>query len=95
MQAFQGFLDGALEPEVQRIMLIDGTAVLGWETRRAIEAENSMAAIEEVLRQTMADGTIEAQPTESSPTSSSALLRRRLYWSPERATVTRPADSPE
>jgi AcrR family transcriptional regulator len=63
VQAFQGFLDGALEPEVQRIMLIDGTAVLGWETRRAIEAEHSLAAIEEVLRQAMADGTIEAQPT--------------------------------
>lgn len=63
VQAFQGFLDGALEPEVQRIMLVDGTAVLGWETRRAIEAENSMAAIEEVLRQAMADGSIETQPT--------------------------------
>ena len=63
VRAFQGFLDGALEPEVQRIMLIDGTAVLGWETRRAIEAENSMAAIEEVLRQAMADSTIETQPT--------------------------------
>lgn len=63
VQAFQGFLDGALEPEVQRIMLIDGTAVLGWEARRAIEAENSMAAIEDVLRQAMVDGTIEAQPT--------------------------------
>ena len=63
VQAFQGFLDGALEPEVQRIMLIDGTAVLGWDTRRAIEEENSIAAIEEVLRRAMADGTIETQPT--------------------------------
>ena len=63
VQAFQGFLDAAIEPEVQRIMLIDGTAVLGWETRRAIEEENSIAAIAEVLRQAMADGTIETQPT--------------------------------
>ena len=61
--AFGGFLDGALQPEVQRIMLIDGTAVLGWEARRAIEEHNSLAAIEEVLRRAMADGTIEPQPT--------------------------------
>ena len=61
--AFHGFLDGALQPEVQRIMLIDGTAVLGWEARRAIEEHNSIAAIEEVLRRAMADGTIERQPT--------------------------------
>lgn len=60
--AFAGFLEGALQPEVQRIMLVDGTAVLGWETRRAIEEANSLAAIEAVLRQAMADGAIEEQP---------------------------------
>jgi AcrR family transcriptional regulator len=63
VQAFHGFLDGALQPEVQRIMLVDGTAVLGWETRRSIEADNSIAAIEAVLQKAMDEGTIEQQPT--------------------------------
>lgn len=55
------FLDAALGGDVQRIMLIDGPSVLGWEARRAIEA-SSIAAIEAVLRGAMAEGTIVELP---------------------------------
>jgi len=56
------FVDAALEPEVQRIMLVDAPAVLGWETRRAIEEANSIAVIEAVLRRAMEEGTIVELP---------------------------------
>jgi AcrR family transcriptional regulator len=52
------FVEAALEPEVQRVLLIDAPAVLSWETRRAIEEANSIAAIEAILRRAMDDGTI-------------------------------------
>lgn len=55
------FLDASLEADVQRIMLIDAPSVLGWEVRRAIEA-NSIAAIEAVLRGAMDEGTIAELP---------------------------------
>ena len=57
-----GFLDAALEAEVQRIILIDGPVILGWQRLRAIEDEGGLALVQEVLREAMADGAIEALP---------------------------------
>ncbi len=56
------FLDAALEPEVQRIMLLDGPVVLGWETLRAIQQSNSIALIEEAVHDAIAEGIIDDQP---------------------------------
>lgn len=58
----RGFLESALEPEVQRVMLIDGPVVLGWQTLRAIEEGNSIALINEMVAQAIADGIIDDHP---------------------------------
>jgi len=58
----RGFLDSALESEVQRIMLLDGPVVLGWQTLRAIEEHNSIALINEMVAEAIADGIIDEQP---------------------------------
>ncbi len=58
----QGFLESATEPEVQRIMLLDGPVVLGWQRLRAIEEGNSIALINEMVRGAIADGVIDDQP---------------------------------
>jgi hypothetical protein len=47
---------------VQRIILIDGPVVLGWHTLRSIEERSSIAMIEQIVRNAMADGMIEKQP---------------------------------
>lgn len=44
------FLDAALEPEVKRILLVDGPAALGWEEWHRIEADHALAQIEDGLR---------------------------------------------
>jgi len=62
VQGLHDFLDAALEPEVQRIILIDGPVVLGWRALRSIEEHNSIALIEDILRRAMAEGTIDEQP---------------------------------
>jgi AcrR family transcriptional regulator len=59
------FLEAALEPEVQRIILVDGPVVLGWRTLRSIQRANSIAIIEDVVRRAMADGTIDRQPVSA------------------------------
>jgi AcrR family transcriptional regulator len=56
------FLEAALEPEVQRVMLVDGPVVLGWQTLRAIQQDNSIAMINEVIREAIAEGAINDQP---------------------------------
>lgn len=61
-RGLHGFLESALEPEVQRIMLLDGPVVLGWQTLRTIEEGNSIALINEMVREAIAEGVIEEQP---------------------------------
>ena len=50
-QALHAFLDASLDPEVRRIILIDGPAVLGWDVWRAIEAQHGLGAIEYMLNE--------------------------------------------
>ncbi|MDX1886626.1 TetR/AcrR family transcriptional regulator [Mycolicibacterium sp. 120270] len=57
-----GFLESALEPEVQRVMLLDGPVVLGWRTLRAIQEGNSIALINDMVREAIAEGVIDDQP---------------------------------
>jgi len=56
------FLDACLEPEVQRIVLHDAPAVLGWEQWREIGARYGLGLIEALLRAGMDAGEIRRQP---------------------------------
>src|SRR5690348_3964065 len=44
-----GFLDASLTPQVQRILLIDGPAVLGWSRWRELESVYGLGAIRAML----------------------------------------------
>jgi AcrR family transcriptional regulator len=56
------FLDACLEPEVQRIALLDAPAVLGWERWREIAAEQGLGLVEAALGAAMEAGQIARQP---------------------------------
>jgi AcrR family transcriptional regulator len=58
----RGFLESALEPEVQRVMLLDGPVVLGWQTLRSIQESNSIALINEMVDEAIAEGIIDDHP---------------------------------
>ncbi len=58
------FLDHCLEPEVQRIVLLDAPAVLGGEEWREIGARYGLGLIEGLLRAGMESGEIRPQPIE-------------------------------
>jgi AcrR family transcriptional regulator len=58
------FLDACLDPEAQRIVLIDGPAVLGWEEWRRIDAEFGLGLLREALRATVDAGLIDEQPID-------------------------------
>jgi len=58
------FLDHCLEPEVQRIVLLDAPAVLGWERWREIGARYGLGLIEGILRAGIEAGEIREQPIE-------------------------------
>lgn len=52
------FLDACATPEVQRIMLVDGPSVLGWEVWRAIDTDYGLGLLEQALQRAMDAGTI-------------------------------------
>jgi AcrR family transcriptional regulator len=59
------FLDASMTPEVQRIMLIDGPAVLGWEVWRAIDADHGLGLLEVALQNAMDAGALMAAPARA------------------------------
>jgi AcrR family transcriptional regulator len=58
-----GFLDASLRPEVQRVILIDGPAVLGWAEWRELEEQYGLGSIQGLLELAVAEKTLSPQPT--------------------------------
>ncbi len=62
--ALQQFLDASADnADVQRILLIDGPAVLGWDQWRNLEAEYGLGVITAMLDAAVAQKVIARQPT--------------------------------
>jgi AcrR family transcriptional regulator len=56
------FLDACLEPEVQRIVLLDAPAVLGWERWREVASRYGLGLIEATLQAAVDAGSIKDEP---------------------------------
>lgn len=90
------FLAASTEPDVQRIMLIDAPAVLGWELWRQIDAENSMKQLVIVLNELVADGTLQDVPVEALTHLLSGAMNEAALWivqSPDPATALEEAST--
>jgi AcrR family transcriptional regulator len=74
------FLEASTEPHVQRIMLIDGPAVLGWGAWRELDAATSMRLLEEVLTYLVDDGVITAQPVKPLVHLLSGAMNEAALW---------------
>jgi AcrR family transcriptional regulator len=59
------WLDACSEPEVQRIILLDGPAVLGWDGWREIAQRYGLGLVENELREAIEAGVLEPQPTRA------------------------------
>jgi AcrR family transcriptional regulator len=58
------FLDACAEPDIQRIVLIDGPSVLGWARWREICLLHSVGLVAALLTDGMERGTIPEQPVD-------------------------------
>ena len=56
------FLLASTEPETQRIVLLDGPSVLGWDRWREIATEHGLGLIEATLQAAIEAGEIDRQP---------------------------------
>jgi AcrR family transcriptional regulator len=58
------FLDSCLDPEIARIVLLDGPSVLGWETWRRIDEAHGFAVTVAGLAAAIRAGELAPQPVE-------------------------------
>ena len=59
------FLDACATTEVQRILLVDGPAVLGWDVWRAIDADYGLGLLQDALERAIEAGRMPPQPTRA------------------------------
>lgn len=76
----RAFLVTGVDPNVQRIMLIDAPAVLGWETWRQMDASSSMKLLEDMLALMMAEGVIRPQPLDALTHLLSGAMNEAVLW---------------
>ncbi|MFB9208386.1 TetR/AcrR family transcriptional regulator [Nonomuraea spiralis] len=74
------FVAAGADPRVQRIMLIDGPAVLGWNEWRAIDEATSVRHLTEALTVLVADGRIPAQPVAPLARLLSGAMNEAALW---------------
>lgn len=60
----EAWLDASAEPEVRRIALLDGPAVLGWKRWRDVGLRHGIGLVTDLLTELVASGAIEPQPVE-------------------------------
>jgi AcrR family transcriptional regulator len=61
----EAFLDACLDPAVQRIVLLEGPTVLGWDTWRQIDMAYGLGMVTAVLELAMQTGVIRRAPVEA------------------------------
>lgn len=83
----EAFLDACTTPEVQRIVLLDAPAVLGWDVRRAIDADYGMRLLEGALQNAIDAGRVV-------PGSANAMAHVLAGALDEAAMVVARADDP-
>ena len=60
----EAFLDACLDPAVQRIVLIESGAVLGWEEEQALDEKYGLGVVRGAIQELMNAGLIAPQPLE-------------------------------
>jgi len=61
----RAYLDACIDPAVQRVVLLDGPSVLGWETWQEIEQRYGYGLVVAGVESAIAAGLIAAQPVEA------------------------------
>lgn len=76
----EAFLSTCTDPAIQRIMLIDGPAVLGWHEWRALDEANSARHLGEALRLLIDTGVLAPQPIAPLTHLLSGAMNEAALW---------------
>ena len=76
----QAFLTASTAPDVQRIMLVDGPAVLGWNEWRALDEAGSASHLADVITELIGVGMIAPQPVAPLTHLLSGAMNEGALW---------------
>ncbi|MFF5210329.1 TetR/AcrR family transcriptional regulator [Streptosporangium sp. NPDC000396] len=76
----RAFLTASTDPDVQRIMLVDGPAVLGWNEWRALDEAASARHLAEALTTLIEGGVIARQPVAPLTRLLSGAMNEAALW---------------
>ncbi|MBE1490146.1 TetR/AcrR family transcriptional regulator [Plantactinospora soyae] len=76
----QAFLTASTDPQVQRIMLVDGPAVLGWAQWRALDEAGSARHLSDALGALIEAGAIAPQPGAPLARLLSGAMNEAALW---------------
>ena len=62
--AVAAFLDACLDRDVQQVVLLDGSSVLGWETASQIDEAYALGSLQALLELAIREGHVARQPVE-------------------------------
>ncbi|MCT2591975.1 TetR/AcrR family transcriptional regulator [Streptomyces sp. N2-109] len=94
----RAFLAAGSDPEIQRITLVDGPTVLGWNEWRAMDEASSARHLSEALEALIATGAIVPQPVEPLTRLLSGAMNEAAVWLARpsaTATATAAATAPD
>lgn len=74
------FLEISLDPQIQRIMLVDAPAVLGWSVWRDMDARHSMKSLREALATLIDQGVLPEMPLEAITHLLSGAMNEAALW---------------
>ncbi|MBE2271234.1 MAG: TetR/AcrR family transcriptional regulator [Anaerolinea sp.] len=74
------FLEATRDPQVQRIMLVDAPAVLGWSAWRSLDAQYSMSSLREGLQALMTAGELAPLPLDALTHLLSGAMNEAALW---------------
>ncbi len=74
------FLEVSIDPQVQRIMLIDAPAVLGWSLWRELDAQNSMRSLREALSELIKKHQLPQLPLDALTHLLSGAMNEAALW---------------
>ncbi|MFI1465212.1 TetR/AcrR family transcriptional regulator [Nocardia carnea] len=76
----EAFLTTCATPEIQRIMLVDGPAVLGWQEWRAMDEATSARHLADALTSLIDEGVIAPQPVQPLTHLLSGAMNEAALW---------------
>jgi AcrR family transcriptional regulator len=74
------FLECCMDPEVQRIVLLDAPVVLSWEAWREVDMRHGLGSLKEGLRQAQESGAIDEQSPEAAAYLLLGAMNEAAMW---------------